>query len=206
MRKLQPTDWPQSITGSSLLVAPVSDEHARAAWMQRLVLDARENHADQSAAYRDRQSHSNEHLPPLGLLAVGGPLIDAGFKVRLIDAEFGPLPLVEIARRVQLLDTDVVLIGHSGSSTAHPTVVELGRLLKLAMPELTIVYGGVHPTYHWDEILQECADIDIIVRGEGEETARQLMDALANGTDLDGLHGIAFRRNGETVATPRGHR
>ncbi|HEY5760264.1 MAG TPA: cobalamin-dependent protein [Steroidobacter sp.] len=125
----------------------------------------------------------DEHLPPLGLLSVGGPL-------------------VEIARQVQLLDTNVVMIGHSGSSTAHPTIVELSRLLKLAMPELTIVYGGVHPTYHWDEILRECADIDIIVRGEGEETALRLMHTLESGDDLDELQGIAFRRDGEVVATP----
>ena len=31
----------------------------------------------------------HEHLPPLGLLAIGGPLIDAGHDVRLLDAEFG---------------------------------------------------------------------------------------------------------------------
>jgi anaerobic magnesium-protoporphyrin IX monomethyl ester cyclase len=32
-----------------------------------------------------------EHLPPLGLLAVGGPLLDAGHEVKLVDAEFGPM-------------------------------------------------------------------------------------------------------------------
>lgn len=32
-----------------------------------------------------------EHLPPLGLLSFGGPLLDAGFTVHLVDAEFGPL-------------------------------------------------------------------------------------------------------------------
>ena len=35
----------------------------------------------------------DDHLPPLGLLAIGGPLIDAGHEVRLVDAEFGPMPL-----------------------------------------------------------------------------------------------------------------
>src|ERR1051326_8064293 len=30
-----------------------------------------------------------EHLPPLGLLALGGPLLDAGHHVKLLDAEFG---------------------------------------------------------------------------------------------------------------------
>lgn len=143
-----------------------------------------------------------EHLPPLGLLSIGGPLIDAGFTVRLIDAEFGPLPLAEIVRQVQLLETDVVMLGHSGSSTAHPTVVELARLLKLAMPAVTVVYGGVHPTYHWDEILRESPQIDVIVRGEGEQTALALMLAMASGLPLDHVSGIALRRHGEPIATP----
>ena len=33
----------------------------------------------------------DDHLPPLGLLAIGGPLIDDGHEVRLIDGEFGPM-------------------------------------------------------------------------------------------------------------------
>jgi anaerobic magnesium-protoporphyrin IX monomethyl ester cyclase len=30
----------------------------------------------------------DDHLPPLGLLAIGGPLLDDGHEVRLIDGEF----------------------------------------------------------------------------------------------------------------------
>ena len=41
----------------------------------------------------------HEHLPPLGLLALGGPLLDAGHEVTLLDAEFGPLSPAEIAMR-----------------------------------------------------------------------------------------------------------
>src|ERR671916_155723 len=37
-----------------------------------------------------------EHLPPLGLLAVGGPLLDDGHEVRLLDAEFGPMSTYDI--------------------------------------------------------------------------------------------------------------
>ena len=40
----------------------------------------------------------DDHLPPLGLLAIGGPLIDAGHDVRLVDAEFGPMPLENVVR------------------------------------------------------------------------------------------------------------
>ena len=33
-----------------------------------------------------------DHLPPLGLLAIGGPLIDAGHEVRLIDGDRDATP------------------------------------------------------------------------------------------------------------------
>ena len=38
-----------------------------------------------------------EHLPPLGLLALGGPLLDAGHQVSLLDAEFEPMTVDRIA-------------------------------------------------------------------------------------------------------------
>ncbi|QIL81098.1 magnesium-protoporphyrin IX monomethyl ester anaerobic oxidative cyclase [Diaphorobacter sp. HDW4A] len=144
-----------------------------------------------------------EHLPPLGLLSIGGPLIDAGFEVALIDAEFGPMPLASIVDQVMGHAADVVMLGHSGSSSAHATVVELCVLLKQRQPALTIIYGGVHPTYLWDEILRDCAPIDFIVRGEGEQTALSLMQALAgiDEVDLHALPGIAFRDDGIPVAT-----
>ena len=33
-----------------------------------------------------------EHLPPLGLLSIGGPLIDNGYNIKLLDADYGNLP------------------------------------------------------------------------------------------------------------------
>jgi anaerobic magnesium-protoporphyrin IX monomethyl ester cyclase len=97
--------------------------------------------------------------------------------------------------------TDIVMIGHSGSSSVHVTVLALCALLKRARPQLTIIYGGIHPTYHWDEILASCADIDIIVRGEGERTTVQLMQAIERGADLREVDGIAFRAAGAVIGT-----
>ena len=34
-----------------------------------------------------------ELLPPLGLLSIGGPLLDAGHQVALINADIDPMPL-----------------------------------------------------------------------------------------------------------------
>ncbi len=143
-----------------------------------------------------------EHLPPLGLLSLGGPLLDDGFSVDLVDAELEPMALHEIVQCVHCIQPNVVMIGHSGSSSAHVTVVELCQALKQSMPNVTIVYGGVHPTYHWDEILCECDEIDIIVRGEGERTTRLLMQAIVRGDSLQTVNGIAYRCNGQILNTP----
>lgn len=143
-----------------------------------------------------------EQLPPLGLLSIGGPLIDAGFVLRLVDAEFGPMTSGEIVQAVSVQPPSVLMIGHSGSSSVHVTVIELCERIKRVCPDTLIVYGGVHPTYHWDEILRDHACIDFIVRGEGERTALLLMQALDQGTPVDEVDGIAFRRDGVPTDTP----
>ncbi len=143
-----------------------------------------------------------EHLPPLGLLSVGGMLIDANHGVQLLDAEFGPMTNREIVGQALNCRSDAILLGHSGSTSGHPVVAELTRDIRKALPAIPIVYGGVFPTYHWKEILAEEPQIDVIVRGEGEETVVRLISALENNTPLYDIPGIAFSRQGVPVATP----
>ncbi len=142
-----------------------------------------------------------ENLPPFGLLCIGGPLIDAGHAVTLINADPAPMPDTQIVQAVRASRPEAVLIGHSGSTSAHPTVLRLAALLKAALPETILIYGGVYPTYHWQDVLAEAPAIDFIVRGEGEETTPRLIAALAAGGDPDQVRGIAWRKGGIAVAT-----
>lgn len=144
----------------------------------------------------------DDHLPPLGLLSVGGPLLDAGYRVELLDAEFGPMSLSQIIKQAKTARPRIIMLGHSGSSTAHPNVIQLCAMLKLVMPQVIIIYGGVYPTYHWEAILNENACIDCIVRGEGEKTALALVNAIFAGTDLTQVKGICFRKDNKAHATP----
>ncbi len=143
----------------------------------------------------------HEHLPPLGLLSVGGPLIDAGHEVRLLDAEFGPLPTAEIVKQSIAYAPSAILVGHSGSTSGHPAVAEITRALRIALPAAWMIYGGVFPTYHWREVMAEEPQMDIIVRGEGEATTLRVIDALETGASLDAITGIAFRTEGTPHAT-----
>jgi anaerobic magnesium-protoporphyrin IX monomethyl ester cyclase len=143
-----------------------------------------------------------EHLPPLGLLSVGGPLIDAGHEVWLLDAEFGPMSTNKIVEQVMAFAPEAILSGHSGSTSGHPIVAEITRAIRAVLPNVWIVYGGVFPTYHWREILAEEHQIDVVVRGEGEETGRRVVDALEAKASLETISGIAYRKDGEPFVTP----
>ena len=144
----------------------------------------------------------DDHLPPLGLLAVGGPLIDDGHQVALIDGELAPMTPAEIVAEATRRAPDAVLFGHSGSTSGHPVIADIAHGVARALPQARIVYGGVFPTYHWREILTEEPYVDAIVRGEGEETARRLMAAFETGAPLAAVDGIAFRDDDAPVATP----
>jgi anaerobic magnesium-protoporphyrin IX monomethyl ester cyclase len=154
------------------------------------------------------------HQLPLGLLMIGGPLLDAGHDVRLIDAARAHLSDDETVRQAALWEAQVAMIAHVGSTAAHPACLGLMRRLKIALPRIVTIYGGVHPTYHYREILAAHPEVDVIVRGEGEAAALELVAALSQRrptslsshaplaqVELSGIAGIAYYRNGVTTVT-----
>jgi anaerobic magnesium-protoporphyrin IX monomethyl ester cyclase len=147
------------------------------------------------------------HQMPLGLLMIGGPLLAAGHDVKLIDAACEHLSDTEIARRVCAFGAQMAMIAHVGSTSAHPCCLRVLRAVKAALPACVTVYGGVHPTYHYRTILAEQLEVDVIVRGEGEATTLDLVNALAAGAlqadatrtrlgNLAGVRGIVWRNDG----------
>lgn len=142
------------------------------------------------------------HQVPLGLLMVGGALRDDGHEVRLLDAECRRLSHAEIVCEVRSFAPDVVMTGHAGSTPAHPVCVAMLREIKSALPNVTTVYGGPFPTYHAPQILAEPGAVDIIVRGEGEATACDLLAALRGEHDLTSVMGISFLRDGQVFHNP----
>ena len=62
--------------------------------------------------------------------------------------------------------------------------------------------GGVHATFMWREVLEECPYVDYVVLGEGEETLLQLIEALRGKAKPERISGIALRNeSGEAVQT-----
>src|SRR5260370_30907702 len=85
------------------------------------------------------------HQIPLGLLMVGGPLLDAGHEVRLLDAECFRLSTSAILQAVRRFGPDLVMTGHAGSTPAHPVCMALLRAVRARFPQALTAYGGAVP-------------------------------------------------------------
>ena len=144
--------------------------------------------------------HGLGYLIPLGLVCLGGPLVDAGYIVKLIDHDAYGWSFKRLAQEIQGFDPDYVLLGHSGSTASHTTALRTIREIKKAFPGIVVIYGGVYPSYADRGILRECSEIDFIVRGEGEETIVELIRTLEGRGALEAVSGITWRRDGKIVA------
>mgnify|MGYP001333976605 CR=1 FL=1 len=144
---------------------------------------------------------AHEHLPPLGLLSIAGPLIDAGHSVDLYDADYFNHTIQKVVEEIRTRKPEVILLGHSGSTSAQPIIEEITKRVKEFNSNILTIIGGVFPTYHWEEILNTSPAIDCIVCGEGEAIIVELIEALENKQPLSDVEGIAFRENGQPVKT-----
>lgn len=78
----------------------------------------------------------------------------------------------------------------------------VSSLLKKRDPNIQIILGGPEVTPCSLETITANASVDVIVRGEGEETFRELADHYAGcGKDLCDIQGITYRRLGEICET-----
>jgi anaerobic magnesium-protoporphyrin IX monomethyl ester cyclase len=146
---------------------------------------------------------ANEHglgyLIPLGLVCIGGPLIDAGFTVKLIDHDLYGWSYQRLIEEISDFNTDYILLGHSGSTAAHKIALKTIRTIHKELPHLRVVYGGVYPSYADKVVMAECEEIDAIVRGEGEQTVVGLMRTWEQTNDLSYVDGVTWRNGHEII-------
>ena len=84
----------------------------------------------------------------------------------------------------------------------HQRVMKLCEMVKADAPDITVVLGGPQVTYTAEEVLRDNPSVDIIVRGEGEVTFCELVDALKKGSSLTSVKGITYRHNKQVVSNP----
>ncbi|WP_284037510.1 B12-binding domain-containing radical SAM protein [Neobacillus sp. 114] len=77
------------------------------------------------------------------------------------------------------------------------------NMLKKIDPSLIIVLGGPEVSYDTREWMEKHSEIDFIVMGEGEQTFKQLLTELNTNKNIENVHGVAYRDNGNLASTPQ---
>ncbi|MBI2837321.1 MAG: B12-binding domain-containing radical SAM protein [Acidobacteria bacterium] len=132
-------------------------------------------------------------VPNLAISSIAGNLDRRAFDVKLLDLVVEPYGVRSTVKQlVEQFKPHVV--GLTSMSFQYRTASRIAALVKSIDPSIKIVLGGYHATMAYDEIRAEGDSFDFLVRGEGEATARELMEGIESGSRaFDRIHGLSFR-------------
>ena len=81
--------------------------------------------------------------------------------------------------------------------------IKVIKMIKKIDPSIHIVVGGPEVTYDVADWMNNIQEFDYIVIGEGEETFKQLLTELNSTMNMENVHGLAFRENGQVRINPQ---
>lgn len=143
-----------------------------------------------------------ENMPyfglPLALLAISALPHSKGYPITIVVQDVDDDP----DRQVLDACKDALLLGITSltGKMIHEGL-QMAAKVRERYPDLPIVWGGTHPTIAPEQTIEHPL-VDIVVAGQGESTFMDLVEAIENGTPLDNVRGILFKRDGEIIKTP----
>jgi radical SAM superfamily enzyme YgiQ (UPF0313 family) len=142
-------------------------------------------------------------MPPLGLLYIAAVLEKQGHEIKIVPADVLNLNWNQIAEEIRKFKADI--IGVTSTTENRFQSFDLIKLAKKEHPQGLTVMGGPHASMAAEDCLEHITELDIVVRGEGEETMRELCRVLdlENGSDaLSSVSGISYRYDGIVHSNP----
>lgn len=131
-------------------------------------------------------------FPPTGLEYIVASMKDLVGKVTQLDLRYekayqDPAVLSAFIRR----DVDLVCV----SIRWHTQFERICDFVAQLPDEVPIVVGGYEATLEVEQLFERCPNIDMVVRGEGEEIIKQIVAGVPH----EEIRGLSFRRDGQIV-------
>lgn len=134
----------------------------------------------------------NIKFPPLGLAYIAAVLREHGYEVQIIDLNVEGNLWERVGKKWDI-------VGISGDTSRYPIALKIASQIKKYY-HYPIVMGGPHVSFFEKETLST-GIVNYVVKGEGEYTTLNLLDALKKGNDLSTVKGIAFKKQGNLIET-----
>ena len=134
---------------------------------------------------------------PYWLCYAAGVCMEQGFEVDVIDCITKKMTREDTVELVKQSAPDYI-VGEITTSTCDYDYGTI-RAIREACPNTKILIGGTHATVLSGQVLQECPEIDVVVRQEYDYTIGEVIRA---GENLEKVLGITYCANGEIVRNP----
>jgi radical SAM superfamily enzyme YgiQ (UPF0313 family) len=156
-----------------------------------------------------------EHAP-LGVLSLAAVLEERGLRPEVVDLnrlyydfkrnnEKNENDFSRFAA-AYFRDRQYDFVGFSSVCSSYPVTLRIACEVKRGQPDSVVAFGGPQASAVDVATLEAYSPIDLVVRGEAEQTLPQLLDALHQCRPLDDIPGLTFRQShaGKIVRTPDG--
>lgn len=141
--------------------------------------------------------------PPLGILTLAAFLETRNetVEIEVVDCQLERLDWNGLKKRLESFNPEIVVPSSMGTCNALK-VLKTANLAKEVNPNSTTLAGGQHFTALAEESLTKYSNLDIIIRGEAEQTLVELSTAIEAKTSFAKIKGISFRHDGRVFHTP----
>jgi len=140
--------------------------------------------------------------PLIGLAYMAAVLEKNGYDVAVVDCPALKMTYKQAEHAIRLFEPDIV--GITSVAATFTSALQIARDMKERYSQALIVFGGPHVTVMDEQIIRDHGEVDIIVRGEGEQTIADLAHCVSNSgsKSLNKVKGITFRKETSLVRTP----
>src|ERR1700754_4192166 len=139
---------------------------------------------------------------PLALLAIGSYLDKERYDVVIVDGRLEKDPLEKIFAAINPATICFAVTVLTGKPIEDALLVSAS--VKNRFPHIPVIWGGWHPSLFPGETLEN-ANVDIIVKGQGEISFAEVLEHLINKQSLAGVAGIGYKENNRIVINADRH-
>jgi len=140
--------------------------------------------------FNPRSTRPRNRRLPLSVLALAA-VLEGHEEYEIVDGNVDDHSTATILRLIQ--ENHVEMLGVTvmpGPQMA--AAVESCREIRRLHPKLTIVWGGYFPSIYTDAALN-ARYVDYVVRGQGEETLLELLEAMRGQRKFETIQGLSYK-------------
>lgn len=152
-----------------------------------------------------KQWKFKQPYPPLGTLLAASVIRDLGFNISLFDSSLKRSP-VEISEHLTKESPRYLVIYDDGFNYLTKMCLTVMREAAFSMAEegkrsgCTVIISSSDASDHYEKYFSH--GVDYVIRGEGEETLKELLQALERKEDPSSIRGIAYNEKAVSTVTP----